>query len=139
DGSESSLRAVDRAAAIAAESNAKLVIATGYLPHRDDGRAADILGEEAYQVRGSAPVYALLQTARERAAAAGAANVEEQPIQGAAVDALVDIAEQVRADLLVIGNVGLNARSAIVGRVFSIPGSIANRVNVDLLIVHTTD
>jgi nucleotide-binding universal stress UspA family protein len=30
DGSESSLRAVDRAGEIAAESNAKLIIATGY-------------------------------------------------------------------------------------------------------------
>ena len=32
DGSESSLLAVDRAGKIAAESNAKLIIATGYLP-----------------------------------------------------------------------------------------------------------
>lgn len=138
DGSESSLRAVDRAAVIAAETNAKLVIATGYLPQREDGRAGDILGEEAYQVHGSAPIYALLRNARERAARAGATNVEERPIQGGPVDALVDVAEQVRADLLVVGNVGLDARSALVGRVFSIPGSIANRVHVDLLIVHTT-
>ena len=43
DGSDSSLRAVDRAGEIAAESNAKLVIATGYLPHSDDLRAADLL------------------------------------------------------------------------------------------------
>lgn len=98
----------------------------------------DLLGQEAYQVRGSAPVYALLHNDRERAAAAGAVNVEERPIEGAPVEALVDVAEQVHADLPVVGNVGLNARSAVVGRVFSIPGSIANRVNVDLLIVHTT-
>lgn len=138
DGSESSLRAVDRAAGIAAESNAKLIIATGYLPREDDQHAADILGEEAYKVRGSAPYYDLLRHAAERAAAAGAASIEERAIQGGAVDALVEVAEQVRADLLVIGNVGLDARSAVVGRVFSIPGSVANRVHVDLLIVHTT-
>ena len=49
DGSESSLRAVDKAGAIAAESDAKLIIATGYVPPKDDLRAADILRDEAYK------------------------------------------------------------------------------------------
>ncbi|HET9877085.1 MAG TPA: universal stress protein [Mycobacterium sp.] len=138
DGSASSLRAVDRAGTIAGESNAKLIIVTGYFPAKDDPRAADVLGEEAYKVHGSAPIYALLRDARDRAKAAGALNIEERPIQGAPVDALVDLAEKVGADLLVVGNVGLNARSALVGRVFSIPGTVATRTKVDLLIVHTT-
>ena len=60
DGSESSLRAVDRAAKIAADSDAKLIIATGYFPETDDLRAADVLGEEGYKVRGNAPIYAML-------------------------------------------------------------------------------
>ncbi len=138
DGSASSLLAVDRAAAIAAESNAKLIIATGYLPHKDDARASDALGPDSYQVHGSAPAYALLREAARRARAAGATDVEERAIQDAPVDALVDLAGEVSADLLVIGNVGLNARSALIGRVFSIPGGIATRAGVDLLIVHTT-
>ena len=91
DGSESSLRAVDRAAAIASESNAKLIITTGYFPHKDDLRAADALGEEGYKVRGNAPIYALLREARDRAMAAGAKKIEERPIQDAPVDALVDL------------------------------------------------
>ncbi|MGH3632540.1 universal stress protein [Mycobacterium sp.] len=138
DGSESSLRAVDRAAAIASESNAKLVLATGYVPHKEDARAADILGAEGYKVRGNAPIYEILHDARERAKAAGAKKIDERPIEGAPVDALVDLAEEVGADLLVVGHVGLDARSAIVGRMFSIPGSVATRSKVDVLIVHTT-
>lgn len=138
DGSESSLRAVDRAGAIASESNATLVLATGYFPHREDQRAADILGQEGYKVRGNAPIYDILHDARERAKAAGAKKIEERPIQGAPVDALVDLAHEVKADLLVVGNVGLDARSAIIGRVFSVPGSIASKADVDVLIVHTT-
>jgi nucleotide-binding universal stress UspA family protein len=138
DGSESSLRAVDRAARIAAESNAKLIIATGYLAHPDDSRAADILGEEGYKVRGNAPIYAILHDARDRAKAAGAKKIEDRPIEGAPVNTLVDLAEKVGADLLVVGNVGLDARSAIVGRVFSIPGAVANRAKIDVLIVRTT-
>src|ERR1700722_13942337 len=54
DGSESSLLAVDRAGKIAADSNAKLIIATGYLPEKDDLRAADALGKEGYKVSGNA-------------------------------------------------------------------------------------
>jgi nucleotide-binding universal stress UspA family protein len=138
DGSESSLRAVDRAARIAAESDAKLIIATGYLTHADDLRAADILGEEGYKVRGNAPIYAMLHDARDRAKAAGAKNIEDRPIEGAPVNALVDLAEKVGADLLVVGNVGLDARSAIIGRVFSIPGAVATRAKIDVLIVRTT-
>ena len=138
DGSASSLRAVDRAGAIAAQSNAKLIIATGYFPHKDDLRAADVLKEEGYKVRGNAPIYEILHDARNRATAAGVKNIEERPIQDAPVDALVSLAEEVKADLLVVGNVGLNARSAIIGRIFSVPGAVASRAKIDVLIVHTT-
>jgi nucleotide-binding universal stress UspA family protein len=138
DGSESSLRAVDRAAEIAADCDAKLVIATGYMPPKEDARAADVLGQEAYKVTGNAPIYSILHDARDRAKVAGAKNIEDRPIQDAPVHALVDLAEEVGADLLVVGNVGLNARSAIVGRVFSIPGALASRSKIDVLIVHTT-
>ena len=138
DGSESSLKAVDRAGAIAAECNAKLVIASGYLPEKDDLRAADALRDEGYKVSGNAPIYARLHDAHDRAKAAGATNIEERPVEGAPVHALVDLAEEVGADLLVVGNVGLDARSAIIGRVFSIPGAVATRAKVDVLIVHTT-
>lgn len=85
DGSESSLRAVDRAGAIAAESNAKLIIAAGYFLHKDDLRAADVLGDEAYKVHGAAPIYAILREARDRAEAAGAKDIQERPIQDAPV------------------------------------------------------
>jgi nucleotide-binding universal stress UspA family protein len=139
DGSESSLRAVDRAGRIASESNAKLIIATGYFPQKDDLRAADVLGDEGYKVRGNAPIYAILREARDRAKAAGAKDIEERPIRDAPVHALVDLAEEVHADLLVVGNVGLDARSAIIGRVFSVPGGVASAAKVDVLIVHTTD
>jgi nucleotide-binding universal stress UspA family protein len=137
DGSESSLRAVDRAAKLAADSNAKLIIATGYFTHAEDKRAADVLGKDAYMVQGNAPIYAMLHDARDRAKAAGAKNIEDRPVEAAPVHALVDLAEEVGADLLVVGNVGLDARSAIVARLFSIPGAVASRAKIDVLIVRT--
>jgi len=85
---------------------------------------------------GNAPIYAILREARDRATAAGATNVEEKAIVGAPVDALVDLAIEVKADLLVVGNVGL---STIAGRLLgSVPANVARRSQTDVLIVHTT-
>jgi nucleotide-binding universal stress UspA family protein len=115
------------------------LIATGYFPQRGDRRAEDVLKDEGWLVHGNAPIYAILRGAHERAQAAGAKNIEERAIEDAPVHALVDLAEEVGADLLVVGNVGLHARSEILARMSSIPGSVASRAKVDVLIVHTTD
>ena len=140
DGSDSSLRAVDRAAAIAADHGAKLIVATAHLPVPEEkGRYAIPPGSnhgQDYRLVGEAPFYAILQNARERAHKAGATNVEEKPIVGAPVDALVHLAEEEKADLLVVGNVGL---STIAGRLLgSVPANVSRRAKVDVLIVHTT-
>src|ERR1700722_11733037 len=135
DGSDSSLRAVEKTGGNAG-GNAKLIGATAYLPQGEDARAADALKAESYKVSGSAPIYAILREAKERAEAAGAANVEERSIVGAPVDALVGLAEEVGAVLLVVGNVGL---STIAGRLLgSVPANVSRRAKVDVLIVHTT-
>jgi len=137
DGSDSSLRAVDRAAAIAAQSGAKMFIASAYFPQHDDARAADVLRDEGYKTTGAAPIYAILKEAHERAEAAGAKDVEERSIVGAPVDALVELAEEVEADLLVVGNVGL---STISGRLLgSVPANVSRKAKTDVLIVHTTN
>ena len=119
DGSQTSLRAVDRAAEIAARSNAKLIIATG---HSSESSGAD-------------KSSAILREASDRAKAVGVKNIEEQPIPGAPVDALVELARKVKADLLVVGRVGLDP---IIGRLFSVPGNVSRRAKTDVLIVHTT-
>ena len=136
DGSDSSLRAVDRAGHLASDPDAKVIVATAYFPASEDTRAADLLKDEGYKMAGNAPIYAILREARDRAKAAGAANIEERAIVGAPVDALVDLAEEVGADLLVVGNVGL---STIAGRLLgSVPANVARRSKSDVLIVHTT-
>ncbi|MGE2691840.1 universal stress protein [Mycolicibacterium pulveris] len=135
DGSDSSLRAVEKAGHIAGE-NAKLIVTTAYFPQEEDQRAADVLKDEGYKMSGNAPIYAILREARERAQQAGAKNVEEKAVIGAPVDALVELAEEVNADLLVVGNVGL---STIAGRLLgSVPANVARRAKIDVLIVHTT-
>jgi nucleotide-binding universal stress UspA family protein len=150
DGSDSSLRAVDRAGAVAAQENAKLIIASAHIPHVEKGgwsrapshdyvtdtRAADSLGSEGYKVHGDAPVYEILHDARDRAKNAGARDIEVRAIEGAPVEALIHLAEDVKADLLVVGNVGL---ASVAGRLLgSVPADVARKAKIDILIVHTT-
>jgi nucleotide-binding universal stress UspA family protein len=151
DGSASSFRAVDRAGAFVAQENAKLIIASAHFPtvekggwarppshdHVSDPRAADTLGGEGYRLHGEAPIYELLREARDRAKAAGARDVEERAVVGAPVDALVKLAEEVKADLLVVGDVGLES---VAGRLLgSVPANVARKAKIDILIVHTAD
>jgi len=136
DGSASSLIAVDRAGKLASGPDAKVIVATAYLPAPEDTKAADMMRDEGYKVVGAAPIYDILRDASERARAAGAVNVEERAIEGAPVDALVDLANEVGAELLVVGNVGLNT---IAGRLLgSVPANVARKSKTDVLIVHTT-
>lgn len=137
DGSDSSLKAVERAGALAGDEGSKVVIATAYFPAHEDSRAADILKDEGYKVSGNAPIYAILQEAKDRATAAGAYQVVERAIEGAPVDALVELANEIDADLLVVGNVGL---STIAGRLLgSVPANVARKAKCDVLIVHTSN
>ena len=137
DGSDSSYKAVEKAASLAGDESAKLVIACAYYPtdERDLGAAADVLKGDAYQVRGSSPTDEILRTAKEKANAAGAENVVLRPVVGAPVDALLGLINETQADLLVVGNRGLNS---LTGRLLgSVPSDIARKTASDVLIVHT--
>jgi nucleotide-binding universal stress UspA family protein len=149
DGSVSSLRAVEQAARFASQQNAKLIIASAYIPHVEKGgwsrppshdyvadpRAADSLGSEGYKLHGGAPVYEILHDARDRAKAAGAQDIEERAIEGAPVEALIHLAKDVKADILVVGDVGMDS---VAGRLLgSVPADVARKAKIDILIVHT--
>lgn len=138
DGSESSYRAVERAGELAVDESATLVIACAYVPAdpRSVSQAADQLGADAYQIRGDNPAEDIVRTARERAIAAGATSVESRTVKGAPVESLIKLADEVGADLLVVGNKGL---SSLTGRLLgSVPADAARRATCDVLIVHTT-
>jgi nucleotide-binding universal stress UspA family protein len=137
DGSDSSYRAVERAAEVAHESDAKLVIVSAYEPatRREVVSAEHDLGEDTYQVVGSSPADDALRTAAERAAAHGAAHVERVAVEGEPVKTLLHALTEHQADLLVVGNRGLNS---IAGRLLgSVPADVSRRAPCDVLIVHT--
>ncbi|OBK30700.1 universal stress protein [Mycobacterium asiaticum] len=137
DGSDTSFRAVDRAATIAADSGAKLVVASAFLGEERDGTDPDQLRDEKYRTQGNAPVYDMLRTAASRAREAGATDVEERAVEGAPVDALLEVADEVNADLIVVGSVGTNS---LVGKVLgSVPKAVSRRAKAKVEIVETED
>lgn len=139
DGSETSFQAVTRAATLALDAGATLVIACAYTPQRgeDVDRAQDILGPDAaYQVVGSAPADETLRTAAERAAAVGPVKVETVAISGKPDAVLQQVVRERSAELLVVGNRGLNT---LAGRLIgSVPLDVLRHTPVDVLVVHTT-
>lgn len=138
DGSDTSMLAVDRAAALAGDSGAELLIVTAYEPaSKEEVKAAsDALKADAYQIVGSAPAESVLRDAADRARSGGASKIETLSLQGPPVDVLDQAVADASVDLLVVGNVGLNT---LTGRILgSVPQSVARRAGVDVLIVHTT-
>jgi nucleotide-binding universal stress UspA family protein len=138
DGSESSFRAVDRAALIAHDAGATLHLVSAYRPltPRDRERAAAEIGEIAYRVAGSGPADDALTAAADRAGKVGATDIQKHAIEGDPVDVLLDAAGTVHADLLVVGNRGLNS---LAGRLLgSVPQNVSHKAPCDVLIVHTT-
>ena len=138
DGSESSFKAVDRAAEVAKDAGATLILVCAFhpLPERQASRASDALGNEAYKVTGSHPAEDVLSDARGRAQKVGAKDVETLAIEGDPVDVLATAVNDRKADLVVVGNRGLNS---LAGRLLgSVPANISHRAPCDVLIVHTT-
>ncbi len=138
DGSASSFKAVERAAQLAADAGATLHLVSAYrpMPDRERARAADQLGDLAYKVAGATPAEDALADAADIATTAGATKVDRHAIQGDPVDVLVEAVRSTKADLIVVGNRGLNS---LAGRLLgSVPQNVSHRAACDVLIVHTT-
>jgi nucleotide-binding universal stress UspA family protein len=138
DGSPSSFRAVEKAAALAADTGATLIIASAYQPlsDRDRTRATQELGDAAYKVMGANPAEEALGEAKSIAQKAGAEKIETTAEAGDPVDVLVALIDGRKIDLCIIGNRGLNS---LAGRLLgSVPANISHRAACDVLIVHTT-
>ncbi len=137
DGSKPSMVAVGRAAEVTRNSGARLVIVCAYYPSsdREVERAQEELGDEAFQVVGSAPAEDRLREARDHARAGGLEDVETVAVVGPPIDTLLDAAEQRSADLLVVGSRGLNT---LKGRILgSVPSEVSRRSEHDVLVVRT--
>ncbi|MDD7966886.1 universal stress protein [Actinomycetospora lemnae] len=141
DGSSSATLAVGRAARIAADAGAKLLIICAYERSsrqggRDQAEAERALGDEAYKIIGANPAEEKLRDARDVARREGAEEVNTVAVEGEPVQAICDKVELHHADLVVVGNKGL---ASFAGRLLgSVPAEVSRRSPTDVLIVHTT-
>lgn len=93
------------------------------------------MGDEAFQVVGSAPAQDTLLTASARAARAGAVNVVHRPVRENPEKALLSAVTELDADLLVMGNRGPNS---LAGRILgSVPAAVSRKASCAVLMVHT--
>ena len=130
DGSESSFLAVRRAAGVAAAMDAELVLASAYV-----GEHADTATKQTTAVEGEMSAAEVLASARKEAEREGAKKVRAVLKEGDPVEALMSIVKSEEADLLVVGNRGINS---LTGRLLgSVPADAARQAECDVMIVHT--
>ena len=138
DGSETAERAVGEAARIAAHMDGRLVIVTAYRPMSPEERArllAELPDEMAWRVTGTAQAEEIVERGRIVAAqrgveAAGRVVEGEHPSE-----AILDVAEEESADLIVVGNKGMTgARRFLLG---SVPNNVSHHARCDVAIVRT--
>jgi nucleotide-binding universal stress UspA family protein len=135
DGSETATKAVDFAIDLAKRYEARLVAISSYRPESEVkvGREqADAPQEVQWSINPDQVVESTLAQVEERGHAAGLV-VTTVASQGDPADVLLKHAAEQEADVLVIGNKGMNRR--ILG---SVPSSVARRADCTVIIVKTT-
>ena len=135
DGSKSSLLAVERAAKIAAAFDATLIICCAYYENQE--QASKTLRQDSVTILGDEKAEANLQAGKEEAEKHGVSKVETAVRPGTPVQALMSIVNDNDADLLIVGNRGINS---LTGRLLgSVPADVARQSDCDVMIVHTVN
>jgi len=135
DGSETANKAVDFAFDVAEKFGAKVVICSSYKPVSEDRvRQAQKEAPEDIQwsINPTQEVDSNLTAAADRAKSRGLQTVTEAR-EGDPADVLCDIAGAHGADLLVVGNRGMQRR--MLG---SVPNSVSHKAPCSVVIVKTT-
>jgi nucleotide-binding universal stress UspA family protein len=138
DGSDTAKEAVRQAVELARSVGAELLLVSAYQPvARVSVNRETAPGERDAQWMVSAreDVATLLSEAAATAQAAGV-PVQTFPRQGDPADAILDIAEERDADLIVVGNKGMTgAKRFLLG---SVPNRVSHHAPCSVLIIRTT-
>ena len=138
DGSETATEAVKQAVELAAATKAKVELVSAYEPvsnTRLREEATQVPGDLQWAVNPREDVDATLGEAAEMAANAGV-EVQIFARQGDPADAILDVAEETKADLIIVGNKGMTgARRFLLG---SVPNKVSHHAPCSVLIIRTT-
>jgi nucleotide-binding universal stress UspA family protein len=138
DGSDTATAAVRQAIELAKVSDAKLDIVAAFEPvpqSRVREEQAEVPGDVSYAVGPREDVNVTLENAVGMAKQDGV-EAEPYPREGDPADAILDVAEEKGADLIVVGNKGMTgAKRFLLG---SVPNKISHHAPCGIFIVRTT-
>ncbi len=138
DGSETAEEAVRQALDLAKLSSAALSIVSAYAPvseRKVKDQQRDAPADVQYELGPREDVNLVLDAAAAAAREEGV-EVQTHPVEGDPAEAILNVAEQTKADLIVVGNKGMTgARRFLLG---SVPNKISHHAPSSLMIVRTT-
>jgi nucleotide-binding universal stress UspA family protein len=139
DGSDTAKKAVQEAADLAGAVGAAINLVSAYVPVsnqrlREEARQAP--DDVQWQVTPREDVDQMLEEAEEQVTEAGVKDVNKHAREGDPADAILDVAEEVGADLIIVGNKGMSgAKRFLLG---SVPNKVSHHAPCSVLIVRTT-
>ena len=134
DGSDTASKAVETAADMARRYEAKLVLISAF-SDAGDGHSGKLSGS-SLEIQWATSPAARLTEQLERTQAtlrAGGVDCSTMIEEGDPAEVLVELAERCGADVLVIGNKGMQRR--VLG---SVPNTVTHRASCSVLVVKTT-
>ena len=138
DGSETAAEAVRQATDLAKLAGAKLDIVSAYEPvssRRLGGEQVDAPADVQHEIGPREDVNLVLEGAAASVKSEGV-EVQTHPVEGDPAEGILNVAEQVNADLIVVGNRGMTgARRFLLG---SVPNKVSHHAPCSVIIVRTT-
>ena len=138
DGSDTAKEAVRQAVELARSVGGELLLVSAYQPVSRVSvarEAAQMPEDVQWMVSAREDVATLLAEAAQTARDAGV-PVQTFPRQGDPADAILDVAEERDADLIVVGNKGMTgAKRFLLG---SVPNRVSHHAPCSVLIIRTT-
>jgi nucleotide-binding universal stress UspA family protein len=138
DGSETAQKAVAAALDLARLSRARLELVSAYEPvaaARLRAEARQVPADLQWMVNPREDVDATLAEAAERAADAGVESATYAR-EGDPADAILDVAEELGSDLIVVGNKGMTgAKRFLLG---SVPNKVSHHAPCSVMIIRTS-
>jgi len=138
DGSETAAEAVRQAIELARLSGASLSLVSAYQPasgRRVQAEQAEAPADVQYEIGPREDVNLILDAAAAEAKQQGI-EVQTHPVEADPADAILNVAEETKADLIVVGNKGMTgARRYLLG---SVPNNVSHHAPCSVMIIRTT-
>jgi nucleotide-binding universal stress UspA family protein len=138
DGSETAAEAVRQAIDLTRLASASLSIVSAYEPvpkRRLEGEQQGIPADVQHEIGPREDVNLVLAAAAAEAKKAGV-EVQTHPIEAEPAEAILNVAEETNADLIVVGNKGMTgARRFLLG---SVPNNVSHHAPCSVIIVRTS-